>query len=119
MNQRARCRGSEGAVRALAIIGALLLPFALPALAQQPKPFADGDPKAGEALVQRDCVTCHAGRFGDAAKIYTRPDRKVHSAEQLLSQVRVCNVELKAGYFPDEEQHVAAYLNLQYYRFAP
>ena len=101
------------------VVATALLALALPAFAQQPKPFADGDPKAGEALVQRDCVSCHAGRFGDATKIYTRADRKVRSAEQLLSQVRVCNVELKAGYFPDEEQHVAAYLNLHYYRFAP
>ena len=100
-------------------IAAALLTATLPATAQQPKAFAGGDAKAGEALVRRDCVACHAQRFDDATKMYTRADRKVRSPEQLLAQVRVCNVELKAGYFPDEEESVAAYLNLQYYRFAP
>ena len=38
---------------------------------------------------------------------------------QLLAQVQLCNVELKAGYFPDEEEHVAAYLNARYYGFKP
>jgi hypothetical protein len=90
-----------------------------PAGAQQPKAFAGGDPKAGGVLVQRDCVACHAQRFSDATTMYTRADRKVRSPEQLLAQVRVCNVELKAGYFPDEEEGVAAYLNQHYYRFAP
>jgi mono/diheme cytochrome c family protein len=99
--------------------GAALLLAMLPAGAQQPKAFANGDATAGEALVRRDCVTCHAQRFGDAATMYTRADRKVRTPEQLLAQVRVCNVELKAGYFPDEEESVAAYLNLNYYRFAP
>ena len=100
-----------------AVVAALLM-GTTPASAQQPKAFANGDAKAGEALVQRDCIACHAQRFGDATKMYTRADRKVRSPEQLLAQVRVCNVELKAGYFPDEEESVAAYLNRQFYRFA-
>ena len=92
----------------------------LPVLAQQPKPFAHGDPAAGEKLAERDCISCHAGRFGgDAEKIYTRADRRVRTPEQLLAQVQYCNVELKSGYFPEEEDHVAAYLNSQYYKFKP
>ena len=87
--------------------------------AQQPKALAHGDAAAGKALVAKDCVGCHVRRFGDATSIYTRPDRKVRTAEQLLAQVQFCNVELKAGYFPEEEEHVAAYLNLQYYKFPP
>ena len=102
-----------------AAVVAALLTGTLPASAQQPKAFANGDAKAGEALVRRDCMTCHAQRFGNATTMYTRADRKVRSPEQLLAQVRVCNVELKAGYFPEEEDSVAAYLNLDYYRFAP
>jgi hypothetical protein len=41
----------------------------------------------------------------------------VHNPEQLLAQVRYCNAQLGSGYFPDEEAHVAAYLNKQYYHF--
>ena len=89
------------------------------ALAQQPKALAHGDATAGKVIAEKDCVGCHVRRFGDATTIYTRPDRKVRTAEQLLAQVQFCNVELKAGYFPEEEEHVAAYLNLQYYKFAP
>jgi mono/diheme cytochrome c family protein len=90
-----------------------------PLFAQQPTPLAHGDPVAGKQLVEKDCVACHTRRFGDAATIYTRADRKVRTAAQLLAQVQFCNVDLKAGYFPEEEEHVAAYLNMQYYKFKP
>ena len=100
------------------MLAAVLL-IALPALAQQPKPLAHGDAAVGKQLAERDCVACHVRRFGDATTIYTRPDRKVRTAEQLLAQVQFCNVDLKTGYFPEEEEHVAAYLNLQYYKFKP
>ena len=93
--------------------------MALPLSAQQPPPLAHGDAVAGKQLVDKDCVVCHTRRFGDAATIYTRADRKVRTAAQLLAQVQFCNVDLKAGYFPEEEEHVAAYLNLQYYKFKP
>jgi ketopantoate hydroxymethyltransferase len=89
------------------------------AFAQQPKALGAGDPAVGKPLVEKDCVACHERKFGDAAKAYTRIDRKVHSAEQLLAQVQLCNVELKSGYFPDEEEHVAAYLNTRFYGFKP
>ncbi|MEO8753694.1 MAG: cytochrome c [Casimicrobiaceae bacterium] len=92
---------------------------AAPSLAQQPPPPAHGDALAGKQLVEKDCVACHTRRFGDAATIYTRADRKVRTAAQLLAQVQFCNVELKAGYFPEEEEHVAAYLDMQYYKFKP
>ena len=36
-----------------------------------------------------------------------------------IAQVQFCNVDLKTGYFPEEEEHVAAYLNLTYYKFTP
>ena len=86
--------------------------------AQQPAPFAHGDAKAGEQLVETQCVSCHAGMFnGDAERIYTRPDRKMKSAEQLLSQVRVCNSNLKKNWFPEDEENAAAFLNREYYKF--
>jgi len=86
----------------------------------QPQPFAAGDPKAGKALADKDCVDCHARRFDcDASRIYLRSDRKVHTPAQLMAQIGVCNTQLSTGYFPEEEEHVAAYLNLQYYKFKP
>jgi len=86
----------------------------------QPKPFAAGDAAAGKKMVESDCVACHAKRFGgNADEIYLRPDHKVRTPEQLLAQVRACNTQLGKNYFPDEEEHVAAYLNLKYYKFPP
>jgi hypothetical protein len=91
----------------------------LPALAQQPAAFAHGNADAGRALAERDCVACHAQRYEPASAIYTRKDRRVTSASQLLAQVQRCNVELGAGYFPEEEENVAAFLNRTYYQFTP
>ena len=80
--------------------------------------FKNGDAKLGEAMATRDCVACHARRFdGDADRIYLRADRKVRTPTQLVAQIRYCNTELGAGYFPDEEEHLAAYLNKRYYHF--
>jgi hypothetical protein len=78
----------------------------------------NGDSKLGAPLVQRDCMACHARAFdGDAARIYVRPERKVKTPAQLAAQISYCNTQLGAGYFPDEEEHIAAYLNEQYYHF--
>ena len=93
--------------------------LALPVLAQQPEPFAKADAASGRRLVERDCVACHARRFTDASMMYTRADRRVHSAAQLLAQVQRCNVELNSGYFPDDEENVAAFLNDAFYKFKP
>lgn len=86
----------------------------------QPKPFASGNPKIGKTMSDKDCVGCHQRQFdGDAAKIYLRSDRKVHTPAQLMAQIGRCNSQLGTNYFPEEEEHVAAYLNLQYYKFKP
>lgn len=98
-----------------AALPALLL-AALPTLAATP--YAKGDAKAGEALATRDCVSCHAAKFGgDADAIYTRKDRRVTTPAQLMAQVQRCNAELSKGYFPDEEESVAAFLDRAFYHF--
>ena len=102
--------------RAAGTIAALLM---LPALAQQPAPFAKADAASGRALVDRDCVACHARRYSEASVMYTRADRRVQTPSQLLAQVQRCNVELGSGYFPDDEENVAAFLNDAYYKFKP
>ncbi len=109
-----------GSPRRLALISAVAAAmYGPPLAAQQPMPWANGDAAAGKVLVDRDCIACHVRRYGDVANIYTRADRRVQTPAQLLAQVQFCNVDLKSGYFPDEEEHVAAYLNQQYYRFNP
>ena len=96
------------------------LAFTAIAAEPPPKPFAEGKPDLGKSIATRDCDACHARQFGgDPAKIYLRPEHKVKTPAQLLSQVRVCNTQLGTNYFPEEEAHVAAYLNLHFYRFKP
>jgi len=82
--------------------------------------FADdnkGDVKIGKTLHDKACISCHASKFGgDGSKMYTRADHKVTSQQQLSSRVKACNNNVGAGWFPEEESHVAAYLNATYYR---
>jgi hypothetical protein len=80
--------------------------------------FESGDPKRGQPLVERDCNGCHVRLVGDADRIYTRGDRRVRTPAHLQAQVAYCNTQLATGYFPDDEAHVAAWLNQRYYRFA-
>lgn len=81
-------------------------------------PFAKGDPVKGKALHDKACISCHASMFGgDGSEIYTRPDRKVKNAQQLAARIAACNANTGAGWFPEDEAHVGAYLNQQYYKF--
>ena len=103
-----------------AVFVALLAASAAVLAQKQPAPFATGDAKTGKTLVERDCVSCHAAKFTDNPdRMYTRPDHRVTTPGKLLSQVQACNTNLGKGYFPEEEEHIAAYLNLQFYKFKP
>ena len=81
-------------------------------------PFAQGDAKVGKAMLEKNCIVCHAAKYGgDGSGIYTRENRKVNSSSQLLTQVRNCNTMLGLKWFEDEELNVAKYLNQAYYKF--
>lgn len=94
------------------ILLALLL--ATPALA-----LAAGDPAEGAKLVAENrCEACHHNKtLGDAKAVYLRKDRKVTSLAKLQAQVALCNSELNLKLFPDDEEHIVAYLNETYYKF--
>ena len=80
--------------------------------------FAEADISAGKALVEKNCISCHASSYGgDGSEIYKRPFRKVESAKGLLTQVRACNTNLNLQWFDEEEFNAAAYLNKHYYQF--
>ena len=74
----------------------------------------------GKKLVEeKKCEACHHNKtMGDAKAVYLRKDRRVTSMEKLKAQVAVCNSELNLGLFPDDEEHIVAYLDQQYYRFS-
>ena len=97
-------------------IALLLLAATAPVLAN---PFPKGDPKAGKKLVEEaKCSTCHISMFGgDGSKIFTREDRKTKTPKTLSTRVTGCKTQLGINWFPEDEEHVAAYLNQQYYKF--
>ena len=100
-------------MKSLLMIGLLLLSSY--ALAE---PFKSADAKAGKALVEKHCISCHASSFGgDGSAIYTREFRKVNNSKALVAQVRNCNTMLGLKWFEDEELNVAKYLNQSYYKF--
>lgn len=80
--------------------------------------FAHADVSAGQALVEKNCISCHASSYGgDGSEIYTRAFRKVKSSMALVAQVRACNTNLDLKWFDEDEFNTAGYLNKRYYQF--
>lgn len=100
------------------IVAALaVLVMATPALAQSDA-FPFGDAKVGKKVLEAKCTGCHVARFGgDGSRVFTRPERKVSSAQSLLARVQLCNANAKLELKGEEEESVAAYLNEAYYKF--
>ena len=101
-------------MRSLCLLAGLLLANSY-ALAE---PFKAADANAGKALVEKNCISCHASSFGgDGSAIYTRDYRKVKTSKGLVAQIRNCNTMLGLKWFEDEELNAAKYLNQTYYKF--
>jgi mono/diheme cytochrome c family protein len=98
----------------IALLAACLL--AGPALANDP--WGNADPKVGKEHHDKACIACHVRLYGgDGSKMYTRDGSLMSTKLDILQRVATCNSQVKAGWFPDEEAEVAAYLNQQYYKF--
>ena len=95
-------------------LAALLL--AAPAFAN---PFPNGEPQTGKNIIDKvGCNGCHARMVGgDGTKIFSRPNRIVKSPKQLVERIRFCSGNIGANLSAVEENHIAAYLNQQYYQF--
>jgi len=85
----------------------------------QATPFADGDAKRGENLFKKyECSSCHEARVGgDGSAIFTRADRTVHSADNLIVQMERCSGAIGKQLTAQEKQDLAAWLNQRYYHF--
>jgi mono/diheme cytochrome c family protein len=91
---------------------------ALPLLLAMFAPAQAADIKKGEQLVNSQCISCHAARFGNnGSEIYTRPDRRVTSLAGLQKQVIRCRDNLKLTWFDEDVDDVVAFLNARYYKF--
>jgi cytochrome c553 len=82
------------------------------------EPWGSVDLQAGKALHDKACISCHARMYGgDGSKMYTRDGRMLSNKLELLQRVASCNSSINAGWFPEDEGNVAAWLNKQYYHF--
>lgn len=97
-------------------VTALVALLALPALAAEP--WGKVDLEAAKPLHDKACQSCHTRMYGgDGSKMYTRDGRMLSTKLELLQRVAACNAMVSAGWFPEEEGSVAAWLNQHYYRF--
>lgn len=103
---------------------ALLWLLAGTAQAQSPSPvpvpaeFKGADLALGEKLIRElDCDACHIRRVGGNGSAIYRPQGRISRPSALLTQVEVCNTELKLQLFPEDVQAIAAVLQRDHYRF--
>ncbi len=81
-------------------------------------PWGTADVAAGKTLHEEKCVACHVRLYGgDGSKMYTRDGRLLTEKLDVLQRVSACNSQVSAGWFPEEEGNVAAWLNATYYKF--
>jgi mono/diheme cytochrome c family protein len=79
---------------------------------------AQADIARGKKLLNEQCVSCHAARFGNnGADIYTRENRRIHDLDGLRKQVNRCKDNLSITWFDDDVNDVVEYLNATYYHF--
>ena len=69
------------------------------------------DLKAGQALHEQHCLSCHD------SGVYTRADRRVTSPEGLRKQVQRCELSLGLSWYDEDVDNVAHYLDQTYYKF--
>ncbi len=96
----------------------LFLLFLFAATAQASS-FTRGNAEQGRKLFDRyECSSCHKGKVGgDGSAIFTRPDRIVRHADELIPRIKFCSGAVGANLTAQEEQDLAAYLNQRYYHF--
>ena len=93
--------------------------LALPGAAHSADPFPKADPAAGQRVFgEAKCNACHDKIMGgNGNRLFTRPERKISSAPALLKMVQFCVDRTGASIFPEDVEHIAAYLNRQFYKF--
>ena len=70
-----------------------------------------GDIDTGKKLYDEKCNGCHDTR------IHTRPNRIVHTYDDLVNRVKFCDNASKAGFNSTQMEDVTDYLNDAFYKF--
>lgn len=80
--------------------------------------YAESPELAAKALHDKSCSSCHTRMYGgDGSKMYTRDGRMLSNKLELQQRVASCNAMVSSGWFPEEEELVANWLNKHYYHF--
>jgi len=89
------------------------LAFIIMAFAVGPSWAADRAPDVahGKTLVDKKCMGCHDNRQ------YTRPNRIIHTYEDLRGRVEFCDGASGANFSFDDLDDVVEFLNVTYYKF--
>lgn len=92
--------------------------FAIVSLLLTFNSHAESPELAAKTLHDKSCTSCHSRMYGgDGSKMYTRDGRMLSNKLELQQRVASCNAMVSAGWFPEEEELVANWLNKHYYRF--
>lgn len=91
----------------------------LAASSAQAIPFANGHADNGKKLFAKyECSSCHEGKVGgDGSAIFTRPNRRVTSASNLITRMEMCSGAIGKQLAEQEKLDLAAHLNQTYYKF--
>lgn len=65
----------------------------------------------GKKLYTSKCGGCHDTR------VHTRPNRIIHTYEDLVNRVRFCDTNAKTNFSDSDILDVSEYLNNEYYKF--
>ena len=65
----------------------------------------------GKILLEQHCTRCHDTR------VFTRPDRRIHSLEALKKQVERCELNVPVHWPQSDVDDVVAYLDTTFYKF--
>lgn len=102
------------------IAGLTVRPFLFVSLAAFCVTTRAADPDAGQDAyllvhdAEMPCTGCH-----DEEYFRDPSNRTASSYFELRGWVQGCNQEFPQGWFPEDEDNVAAYLNREYYGFTP
>jgi mono/diheme cytochrome c family protein len=106
--------------KTLSLIASSVLALGLAsAVTAQAAQFPKGNAAMGKKLHDAKCAACHNTMFPDkdGTQLYSDLFRKVDSPAGLRAMVTMCANRSNAGWFDEEIEHAARYLNDTYYQF--
>jgi hypothetical protein len=70
-------------------------------------------------VTEHACATCHqrSGGRGWLGPVHPQRPQGDQQGQARLPRSSFCSTQLKTGWFPEDEEHVVAWLNHRYYHF--